>query len=308
MKILVLSRSKFLFTTKRLVQESIIRKHSCLVLDPTECNIIIQDGKSIVKVAAEEIDNFDVIIPRIGVTTSEYSITILKQFENHNCITLNRSESIELAKDKFRSLQKLNNEGISIPPTMKIRAKENIDELIDMLGGLPIIFKTIQGSQGAGVALVESIPGLNSLLDTFSVIGQSPLIQKYYPETEGCDIRVIVIGGRAIASMHRHSAKDDFRSNIHRGGFGEVAQDTEKYDELAVKCAKILKLDIAGVDLVTTNEGIKVLEVNATPGFEEIEKVSKKNIAKLVIELAEQKLQTIYRNDSSEPTELINIL
>ena len=291
MKILILSRSKFLYSTKRLVTEAEKKGFSVEVVNPSDCDVFLISGNSAVKVFKKELNDIDVVLPRIGMTSVEYALTILHQFETANTLVLNKCIDIALAKDKFRSLQKLTQGGLPVPATVIFKTRDDINQVVDSLGGFPVVLKTMQGSQGVGVALVESMPGLRSMLETYWVVGQSPLVQKYYPESEGRDIRVFVIGGKAIAAMRRSSIEDDFRSNIHRGGIGEKIEITKELEELAVSSATVLNLDIAGVDVVETSEGYKVLEVNASPGYEGIEKVTNLNIAENILALAEKKLQ-----------------
>jgi len=286
MRILIISRDKNYYATKRLIEESAKLNHQVLVVDPLDCNIAIKSKPPYLSASTngKDLSKFDIIIPRIGIVGIDYALLLVKQFELMGKTLLNSHSSLTYAKNKFESLQILRRAGIPVPDTIMTHSPQQIPENIKKLGGAPAIIKLFRGSQGKGVIMGENTASVNSILTAIWALGLDAMLQKYLAETKGQDIRVFILGKDIIASMKRTPPKGEFRSNMHQGGTMKKVAISNKESELAIKSARILGLNNAGVDILRTKAGPVVLEVNSSPGFEGLEKITKINIAKKIID------------------------
>jgi ribosomal protein S6--L-glutamate ligase len=235
------------------------------------------------------------VIPRIGASVTFYGTAVVRQFETMEVYTLASSEAIGRSRDKLRSLQVLAREGIGLPITAFARSVKDTGSIIDMVGGAPLILKLLEGTQGSGVVLTETKNAAESVIDAFRQLDANILVQEYIEEARGTDLRCIVVGGRVVAAMVRRAAEGDFRSNLHRGGTAESAKLTTKERRTAVKAAKALGLNVAGVDLLRSDRGPLVLEVNSSPGLEGIEQTTGVDVASEMIEFLENHADEIHR-------------
>lgn len=290
MKIAILSNGNGNYSTKRLVEEAKSRGHEVRVIKYRDCYASIEQDKPTVSYRGEDLGQFDAIIPRIASYMTRYGSAIVRQLEMQGVYTASSSLAISRSRDKLRSMQLLAKAGVGIPKTVFSRNSIDIDNLIEKVGGTPVIIKLARGTHGNGVVLAETKKAAKSVLQAFYLSnedGTNIMLQEFVEESAGMDIRAFVVGGRVIASMKRQSLDDDFRSNLHKGGEGTVVKLTEQETKMAVKAAKAMGLNIAGVDMMRSARGPLVLEVNASPGFG-IEKVTGRNVAGPIIEYVEQ--------------------
>lgn len=290
MRIAVLSNGNGNYSTKRLVEEAKLRGHEVKVIKYRDCYASIEQNNPTVSYRGEDLGKFDAIIPRIASNMTRYGTAIVRQLEMQGVYTVSSSIAINRSRDKLRSLQLLAKSGVGIPKTVFSRNSTDIDSLIEKIGGTPIIVKLARGTHGNGVVLAETKKAAKSVLQAFYLTnedGTNVLLQEFIEESAGTDIRAFVVGGRVVASMKRQSLDDDFRSNLHRGGEGTVVKLTEQETKMAIKAAKAMGLNVAGVDLMRSERGPLVLEVNSSPGFG-IEKVTGRNVAGPIIEYIEQ--------------------
>lgn len=287
MKIGILSRGPKLYSTKRLVEAAKERGHEVQVIDPLKCfmNINSVDNEIHYK---EEILRLDAVISRIGASVSFYGCSVVRQFEMSGIYALNGSLAITRSRDKLRAHQILSKKKLGMPITGFAHSTSNTDDLIKVAGGAPLVIKLLEGAQGKGVILAETKKAAESVIDAFRGLDAHFLIQEFIEEAGGADIRCFVIGDKVIATMMRKSQDGDFRSNLHSGGIAEAIKITPEERKTAVTAAKAMGLDVAGVDLIRSNRGPLVLEVNSSPGLEGIEGISKKDIAGLMIEHIEK--------------------
>jgi len=288
MKIGILSRKKELYSTGRLVEAAEQQGHKVHVIHPLRCYMNITSHKPSIHYKGEELKGFDAIIPRIGASITFYGSAVVRQFEMMGVYSLNSSVSISRSRDKLRSLQLLAKKGIGLPITGFAHSTKFTDDLIDMVGGSPLVIKMLEGTQGIGVVLAETNKAAESVIGAFRGLKVNILVQEFIKESSGTDIRCFVIGGKVVASMKRKALSGDFRSNIHRGGKAENVRITPEERSTAVRAAKIMGLNVAGVDLLRSNHGPVVMEVNSSPGLEGIEKTSGKDIAGMIIEYIEK--------------------
>ncbi len=290
MKIAILSNGNANYSTKRLVEVAKARGHEVRVIKYKHTYVSIEQNNPRLSYRGEVLEGFDVIIPRIASYMTRYGTAIVRQFEAQGVYTPSSSIAINRTRDKLRSLQLLSKAGVAIPKTVFSRNTADIDDLIEMVGGVPVVIKLARGTHGNGVVLAETKRMAKSALQALYLHnedGTNILIQEFIKESAGTDIRVFVVGGRVIASMKRQSLDDDFRSNLHKGGEGASIKLTEEERKMAVKAAKAMGLNIAGVDLMRSSRGPLVLEVNASPGFG-IEKITGRDVATPIIEYIEQ--------------------
>ncbi len=295
MKIGILTRTPG-YTVRRLREEARARGHDVQTIKYPECYVEIQQNKPTVRYRGKSLDDFDAIIPRIlpGMTT--YGTAIVRQFEMMGTYTPVKSIAISRSRDKLRSIQLLGKSGIGIPKTVFSRETSDVDDLLDHLG-TPVIIKLASGMQGNGVVLAETRKVARSVIQAFYVNDTAFLIQEFIEESAGTDIRVFVVGNQVVASMKRQSLDDDFRSNIHQGGSGTVVKLSEDEKKVALKAAKSMGLAICGVDMMRSNRGPLVLEVNSAPGLEGIETVTGRNIAGKIIDYIEQNAKRNNKKD-----------
>lgn len=292
MKIFVLSVGENIYSTKRLVDEAQERGHTVRVINHTKCSVKLGKGRPQIIFERENIiDKVDVIIPRIGGSVSRHGAAIVKEFEMNGVFSTARSLGILRAQNKVRTLQIMNRKNIPIPQTVFSINPRNIDEQIELLGGPPVIIKLQEGTQGLGVILAESKKSAKSIMDTFYNMNASFLLQEFIEESNGQDIRAIVVGNKVVAAMKRIGEVGEFRSNIHRGGTGEIAELSKKETKIAIEATRHLGLPVAGVDMILSKRGPLLIEVNASPGLQGVEAYTKVNIAEHIIKFLENNVR-----------------
>jgi len=283
MKIAILSRNAELYSTKRLVEAATAVGHDVHVIDPLMCYMNINRVSSSIHFKGEVLEGFDAVIPRIGASITFYGTAVLRQFEMMGVYSLNESVAIGRARDKLRSLQLLARQGIGLPVTGFADKPGDIPDLIEMVGGAPLVIKLLEGTQGIGVVLAETRTAAESVIDAFMGLNAHILVQEYIREANGADLRCFVVGDKVIAAMKRQAKAGEFRSNLHRGGTASKISLTPEERRTAIAAAKTMGLAVAGVDLLRSNHGPVVMEVNSSPGLEGIEKTTGKDIAGLII-------------------------
>ncbi len=288
MNIVILSRNVQLYSTNRLIIEAENRGHHVDVIDPLECDIIIEKEKPSIFCKDRYLDDIDAIIPRIGSSVSFYGCAVVRQFEEMGVFTMCTSDAIQRSRDKLRSLQRLSKAGIGMPKTVFTNYSRDVEEAIEYVGGTPLIIKLLEGTQGLGVVLAESKNAAESVLEAFNGLQARVIVQEYIQEAKGADIRAMVIDGQVVGAMKRQGKEGEFRSNLHRGGTAKMISLSEAELKLALNAARALKLPVCGVDMLQSNRGPLLLEVNSTPGLEGIEGATGKNIAKAMITFIER--------------------
>lgn len=286
MKIGILSRKASLYSTSRLREAAEERGHDVSVIDFLRCSLGLAGKKGSIKYRGEDL-HVDAVIPRIGASVTFYGTAVVRQFETMGVYTLARSAAISVSRDKLCSNQILARAGIDLPVTAFARSVKDTNSVIEMVGGAPLVIKLHEGTQGNGVVLAQTTKAAESVIDAFRQLDANILVQEFVKEAGGSDVRCLVVGGRVVAAMLRHAAPGDFRSNLHRGGNAEVAKLTTKERRTAVRAAKALGLNVAGVDLIRSERGPLVLEVNSSPGLEGIEGATGVDVASEIIEFVE---------------------
>lgn len=286
MKIAILSRNTSLYSTSRLKEAAQARGHEATVVDYLRCYMDITARQPRVLYKGEVI-RADAVIPRIGATYTFYGAAVVRQFEMADVFTLNSSDGISRSRDKLRSMQLLSRAGVGLPTTSFAHSAQDIAGILDVVGGAPVVVKLLEGTQGLGVVLAETKKAAESVIGAFRQLDANILVQQFIKEAGGADIRTLIIGGKVVAAMRRQGAPGDFRSNLHRGGTAEMIKLSAKERATAVRAAKSMGLSVAGVDMLQSDEGPMVLEVNSSPGLEGIEKASELDIADLIIEYIE---------------------
>jgi ribosomal protein S6--L-glutamate ligase len=284
MKIGILSRKATLYSTSRLIEACRQRGAEVVVLDPLQCVVKVSKKRPEVFHNGERVTGLDGVVPRIGASITVYGLAVLRQFEMMGVFPANESESIARSRDKLRSLQLLSRHEIGIPPTAFARRREDVRSAIRKVGRAPVILKLLEGTQGKGVILAESVKSAESVLDAMNSLGANILIQAFIEEAGGTDYRAIVVGGRVVAAMARHAGEGEFRSNLHRGGTATGITLKPAYELTALHAAEVLGLNIAGVDMLPSKEGPMVLEVNSSPGLEGIEGATGIDVAGAIID------------------------
>lgn len=291
MKFLILSRNHGYYSTDRLRQAVLDQGHEAVVADPLSISLAVDGEKPTAFLEERSLEDVDVVIPRIGMVAAEFGVAVVKQFQQMGVTVVNNSLSIMRARDKLRCMQLLTRHSIQVPRTVMTRNPEGLKEAIRFVGGPPVILKFLQGAQGIGVILAETYKAAESTLDAFWSMNQNLLIQEYVQESDGKDIRILVTRDKVLAAMRRLAKPGDFRSNIHRGGWGELVIPPYELVEVALNAARIIGLDVGGVDLLESSRGPLVLEVNASPGIEGIEKATGQDVALEIIRYAERKAE-----------------
>jgi len=284
LKIGILSRDRQLYTTKRLLWTVKEIGHDPIFMDTLKISLMVRDTKFEVYYEEENLGQIDVVLGRIGASITDYGLAVIRHFELGGTPVVNSSQSIADSRDKFRSLQVLTKHGIKVPATMLTRSPTMTMRSVDLLGGMPIVLKMLQGTQGIGVMLAENPAAAESILETFWGLGHDIQIQSFIKEANGRDIRALVIDGQVVAAMKRESTTGEFRSNIHRGGEGKLHIMTPEFQETAIKTAEVLGLKVAGIDMLESNEGPVVIEANSSPGFEGLERATHKDVARMILE------------------------
>lgn len=288
MKIGILSRNQSLYSTSRLIEAAEQRGHEIKVIDALRCYMNINSQKPSIHFKGEDLVDFDAIIPRIGASVTFYGTAVLRQFEMMGVYTVNESVAISRSRDKLRSMQLLSRKCIGMPVTGFASKPDDVKDLLDMVGGAPVVIKLLEDTQGIGVVLAETRKAAESVIEAFMGLKANIMVQEYIKEAGGADIRCFVIGDKVIAAMKRQGAEGEFRSNLHRGGSAALVKITPEERKTAVAAAKIMGLSVAGVDLLRSERGPLVMEVNSSPGLEGIEKATGKDIAGMIIEYIEK--------------------
>lgn len=300
MKIAVLSRRPNLYSTRRLVEAASLRGHEVAVIDIWRCYMNITSNQPTIHYAGETLQRFDAIIPRISPQNTFYGTAVVRQFETMGTFVINPSIAITRSRDKLRSLQLLSRKGVGMPITGFANSFSDIDDLIELAGGPPLVIKLLEGTQGVGVVLAETKKAAQSVMQAFLGIKANIIVQEYIKEAKGADIRCLVLGGKVVAAMKRQAEPGEFRSNLHQGGRAEMIKITKAERETAINAAKIMGLRFAGVDLLRSERGPLVMEVNSSPGLEGIETVTGQDIAGAVIEYIEKHAKPIGPNSRYE--------
>ncbi|RAH36494.1 30S ribosomal protein S6--L-glutamate ligase [Halomonas sp. SL1] len=288
MHIALLSRNRRLYSTRRLIEAAEQRGHTTRVVDTLRCYMSIASHQPSIHYKGEQLEPFDAVIPRIGASITFYGCAVLRQFEMMNIPVLNDSVSITRSRDKLRSLQLLSRKGIGLPVTGFAHSPDDIPDLITMVRGAPLVIKLLEGTQGIGVVLAETNQAAESVIQAFMGMKANIMVQEYIKEAKGADIRCLVIGDKVVAAMKRQAAEGEFRSNLHRGGSASVIRITPEERSTAIRAAKAMGLRVAGVDLLRSNHGPVIMEVNSSPGLQGIESATGKDIAGLIIEHLEK--------------------
>ncbi len=288
MKIGILSRNAELYSTARLVDAGEKAGHEVQVIDPLRCYVDIASHDPAIHYRGEPLQGFDAVIPRIGASITFYGTAIVRQFEMMGVFSLNESVAISRSRDKLRSLQLLSRRGIGLPVTGFAHSTHYTRDLIKLVGGAPLVVKLLEGTQGIGVVLCETDKAAESVIEAFRGMNAQFLVQEFIKEAGGSDVRCLVIGEKVIAAMKRTAPSGEFRSNLHRGGAAERIKITPEERSTAVRSARIMGLNVAGVDILRSRHGPVVMEVNSSPGLEGIERSTGKDVAAQIYEFIER--------------------
>lgn len=282
----ILSRKRSLYSTRRLVEAARLHGLRPKVLDVLACDLLIESGKPRLFHKGEELRVPHVGLPRIGASVTGHGLAVVRQLEALGVPLLNGSGAIEASRDKLRALQLLSAQGVPVPRTVLARGGGELGPLVQLVGGLPAILKLLQGTQGVGVMIAHSMAEVASILTTLRDLGEEILLQEFIAEAKGADVRALVVGGRVVGAMRREARSGEFRSNLHRGGAGRAQTLEPAFEAAAVRAAGVLGLEVAGVDLLESSSGPKVMEVNSSPGFEGLEKATGQDVAGAIVRRA----------------------
>jgi ribosomal protein S6--L-glutamate ligase len=287
MRLAMLARNPKLYSHKRLVEAATARGHTIEVINTLHVHMNITSNRPTLRYGGKRLPIYDAVIPRIGASITHYGLAVLRQFEMQGVFPLNESVAIGRARDKLRALQLLARAGIGLPVTAFAHGPRKAESVIQEVGGVPVVIKLMEGTQGMGVILAETEASANSIIQAFSAANVNILVQEYIREAEGSDVRALVIGGRVVAAMKRIGKRGEFRSNLHRGGTAESAYMTAEEERTAIQSAAVLGLNVAGVDMLRSGRGPLVMEVNASPGLQGIETATGVDVAGRMIEFLE---------------------
>ncbi|HYT89935.1 MAG TPA: 30S ribosomal protein S6--L-glutamate ligase [Gemmataceae bacterium] len=288
MRIVILSRQPALYSTRVLVEAAKKRGHQVRVLDTLQFDIRVSKQNPELFYQGEPVGPVDAVIPRIGASITFFGLAVVRQFEMMGVYCVNESQAIARSRDKLRCLQILSRHDIGLPPTVYTRQAEHVPGCIDRVEGPPVVVKLLEGTQGIGVVLAETTPAASSVIEAFHGLDQNILIQKFIKEAKGSDIRALVVGRKVVAAMKRKAVAGEFRSNIHRGGKATTVRLPAEYRKMALAAARVLGLRVAGVDMIESDEGPMVMEVNSSPGLEGIQKTTGVDAAAAIIEHIER--------------------
>ncbi|QXP74789.1 30S ribosomal protein S6--L-glutamate ligase [Tenacibaculum sp. HL-MS23] len=288
LRIAVLSRNPELYSTKRLVAAGEARGHEMLVIDHGKCDLLIEKKKPQIYYKGKLLENIDAVIPRIGASITFYGTAVVRQFEMMNVFSTLNSQALVCSRDKLQSMQVLSKAGLNMPKTTFTNNSKNVSAVINKVGGAPCIIKLLEGTQGVGVVLAETKSAAESVLEAFNGLQARVIVQEFIAEAKGADLRVFVVDGNVVGAMKRQGKEGEFRSNLHRGGTAELFELTEEEENAALKAAKKLGLSVCGVDMLQSNSGPMIMEVNSSPGLEGIEQATKLDIAKNIIRYIER--------------------
>jgi len=288
MRLCVLSRNPRLYSTRRLVEAARARGHQIRVVNTLRCYNSIASHRPSVHYRGQALEDFDAVIPRIGASVTFYGTAVVRQFEMMGTFSVNESVAITRSRDKLRAMQLLARRGLGLPVTGFAHSPDDVDDLIKMVGGPPLVVKLLEGTQGVGVVLAETYKAAESVIQAFMGLNAEIMVQEYISEAKGADVRCFVVGGKVVASMKRQAGEGEFRSNRHRGGHASLIRITPEERSTAARAAKFMGLNVAGVDLLRSNHGPVVMEVNSSPGLKGIETASGKDIADRIIQFTEK--------------------
>ncbi|RZR20032.1 30S ribosomal protein S6--L-glutamate ligase [Vibrio vulnificus] len=288
MRIAILSRNENLYSTMRLKQAGEARGHEVDVIDTLHCYMDITSNNPKIRYKGEELPQYDAIIPRIGASVTFYGTAVVRQFEMMGTFVVNESVAISRSRDKLRSLQLLSRKGIGLPRTGFAHHPDNIQDVIRNVGGAPLVIKLLEGTQGIGVVLAETNKAAESVIEAFMGLKANIMVQEFIEEAKGADIRCFVVGNKVIAAMKRQAKEGEFRSNLHRGGSAQLVRLSKEERATAINAAKVMGLNLCGVDILQSKNGPVVMEVNSSPGLEGIEQATNKDVAGMIYELIEK--------------------
>jgi len=288
MKIVILSRNPNLYSTRKLVEAGEKRNHEMMVVDHLKCELVIEKKKPSIYYKGEILKDVDAVIPRIGASVTFYGTAVVRQFEMMKIFTAIESQALVRSRDKLRSLQVLARAGLGLPKTVFANYSKNADEIIKKAGGAPLVIKVLEGTQGLGVVLAETHQAASSVIEAFNGLQARVIVQEFIKEAGGADIRAFIVDGVVIGAMKRQAKDGEFRSNLHRGGTAEIVELSDEEENAALKSAKALGLGVAGVDMLQSDKGPLIMEVNSSPGLEGIERATGKDIAKNIIRYVER--------------------
>jgi ribosomal protein S6--L-glutamate ligase len=288
MNIAILSRNAGLYSTNRLVEAAEKRGHHVEIIDPLRCDIVIEKKNPEIYYKGRHLDNFQAVIPRIGASVTFYGTAVVRQFEMMHVFTTVESQALVRSRDKLRSLQILSRAGLGLPKTVFTNYSKNVREIIEHVGGAPVVIKLLEGTQGLGVVLAETQNAAESVIEAFNGLQARVIVQEFIKEAGGADIRAFVVDGHVVGSMKRQGKEGEFRSNLHRGGSAELIELTDEEEVTAIKAARAMSLGVAGVDMLRSARGPLILEVNSSPGLEGIEAATGVDIAKKIIRYIER--------------------
>ena len=287
MKIVILSTNNNLYSTRRLVEAGAERGHQVEVVDHLKCNLITEKQNPHILYMGRSLDDTDAVIPRIGASVTFYGSAVIRQFEMRDIFTAVQSQALMRSRDKLRSLQILARAGLGVPKSVFTNYSRDVNEVIRAVGGVPLVVKLLEGTQGLGVVLAENRKAAASVIEAFNGLKARIIVQEFIAEAHGSDLRVLVVDGKVVGAMIRQAPEGEFRSNLHRGGNAKLVELTREEEEIAIKAAESMGLGIAGVDLLRSDRGPLIIEVNSSPGLEGIETATGKNIAGKIIEYLE---------------------
>jgi ribosomal protein S6--L-glutamate ligase len=302
MKIAILSRNAKLYSTRRLVEAAQQRGHDVLVLDHLKCDLLIEAGHPYIMYKGEKLTGIDAIIPRIGASVTFYGTAVVRQFEMMKVKSPVDSQAIVRSRDKLRCMQLLSRAGLGLPKTAFTNYSIKVKELIDEVGGAPLVIKLLEGTQGLGVVLAETEKAAESVIEAFHNLKARIIVQEFIAEAKGADIRAFVVNGQVVGAMKRQGKDGEFRSNLHRGGTGSLIKLSRAEKAAALLAANTLGLKIAGVDMLQSKRGPLILEVNSSPGLEGIEKATKQDIAGKIIQFTEELVSKKIRKKEKKET------
>jgi ribosomal protein S6--L-glutamate ligase len=296
-RIAILSKGSANYSTKRLKEEAIKRGHEVRIVNYAKCYMTIERGNPVVYYKGKVLDDFDAVIPRIAQSYTKYGCAVVRQFEMRDVYTTAKSIAIDRSRDKLRAYQLLSRAGVGIPKTVLARETSDFESVIEKAGGAPLIVKVARGTHGNGVVLAETNKAAKAVMQAFYVEGVTFLVQEFVKEAVGSDLRALVVGSRVVASIKRQSLDDDFRSNTHQGGVGKVVKLTPEEERTAIKAAKAMGLPVCGVDMMRSERGPLVLEVNSSASIKTPELLTKRNVAEKIIEYIEQNARQRNKKD-----------
>ena len=288
MKIVILSQNSNLYSTKRLIEAGKKKKHDMVVVDHSKCDLIIEKKKPGISYKGEALSGINGVIPRIGASITFYGTAVVRQFEMMKVFTAVESQALVRSRDKLRSLQVLSRAGLGLPKTVFSNYSKDVGAIIDEAGGAPVVIKLLEGTQGLGVVLADNRNSAESILEAFNGLKARVIVQEFIKEARGADIRAFVVDGVVVGAMKRQGKEGEFRSNLHRGGSANIIELSDEEENAAIKAARVMGLGVAGVDLLQSERGPLILEVNSSPGLEGIEAATGKDIAGLIIKYVER--------------------